>query len=109
MPTARRPDALNPMADVLTSLVRGDDELKSTGKRLIRMMYSDLERTMRYGMPQDKAVYMKAILPGLLRASQDTGGAEITEQQRADERIQALLRGEDLDGSPSARQDGGGS
>lgn len=83
------------MADAMVAIVSTDDELRSRGKRLIRLMYDDLERTMRFGMPQDKAVYMKAILPGLLRASQDDPGDKgLTAQQEADARIRAILRGE---------------
>lgn len=85
----------DPLADVAAQVVADDPQIRARMKRLVNMMLDSAERTMRLGSPQEKALLMRQVVPGLLRSMQgaDVNASEAEERKRY-ERIMAFSRGE---------------
>lgn len=85
----------DPLADVAAQVVADDPQIRRRMKRIVNALLSSAEHTLQWGTPQEKALLMKQVVPGLLRSMQgaDVNASEAEEAARY-ERIKAFSRGE---------------
>lgn len=90
---ATRPAPTDALRDITAQVVADNPDIADRAKRIISSLLIDVERTIRAGDPREKAVYVKAILPGLLRAMQDNERDDDQSLQEAFTRVMAAVKG----------------
>lgn len=92
MPPPRNAGA-EALGGIAAQVIADNADIADRAKAIVNALLGDVERIIRVGDTAQKAVYVRAILPSLLRATQDASANNDVELKAAFERVMAAVRG----------------
>src|SRR5262245_61697823 len=91
----RRADVNEPLREMAALAIAENPELKQRLTRIVDLLLIDVERTLRIGDAKAKAVYVRQIVPTLIRSMAEADAVGVNDAQRAVfERVMAAVRGD---------------
>lgn len=91
-----RPDGNNSLGEMAALAIADNPDLKQQLTRIVSMMLTDVERTFLIGDPKAKAVYVRQVVPTLIRSMAEADVASGDLELRASfERVMAAVRGDE--------------
>src|SRR5262245_16358677 len=77
-----RGDADSPLREMAALAIADNPDLKQQLTRIVGMMLADVERTFLIGDPKAKAVYVRQIVPTLIRSLSEADAAAVDSAER---------------------------